>query len=154
MFNLCNKAGWWIHIRGWRDNDHSRNHSVDALKWLPACSSSFYSVHIYSKNHGYFIKHFFKCLGSFCVTQIIGQSQQPRVCICIECTQIFCLLFWWEQFPVRLTYLVKKKKKKHTLLNMQNYNNPDTNVFHWRKRIRQMRWSEFRDADPDRVCSD
>ncbi len=37
---------------------------------------------------------FLKCLGSFCVTQIIGQSQQPRVCICIECTQIFCLLFW------------------------------------------------------------
>ncbi len=23
---------------------------------------------------------------------------------------------------------------------MQNYNNPDTNVFNWRKRIRQMRW--------------
>ncbi len=37
---------------------------------------------------------------------------------------------------------------------MQNYNKPDTNVFHWRKRIRQMRWSEFRGADPDRVCSD
>ncbi len=37
---------------------------------------------------------------------------------------------------------------------MQNYNNPDTNVFDWRKRIRQMRWSEFRSADPDRVCSD
>ncbi len=34
---------------------------------------------------------------------------------------------------------------------MQNYNNPDTNVFLWRKRIRQMRWSEFRDADPDRI---
>ncbi len=33
---------------------------------------------------------------------------------------------------------------------MQNYNNPDTNVFLWRKRIRQMRWSEFRDDDPDR----
>ncbi len=29
---------------------------------------------------------------------------------------------------------------------MQNYNNPDTNVFHWRKGIRQMRWSEFRGA--------
>ncbi len=101
MFNLCNKAGWWIHIRGWRGNDHSRSHLVDALKWLPACSSSFYSVHIYSKNHGYFIKHFLKCLGSFCVTQIIGQSQQPRVCVCIECTQIFCLLF-----PVQLTYFV------------------------------------------------
>ncbi len=25
---------------------------------------------------------------------------------------------------------------------MQNYNNPGTNVFDWRKRIRQMRWSE------------
>ncbi len=37
---------------------------------------------------------------------------------------------------------------------MQNYNNPDTNVFHWRKRIRQMWWSEFGGADPDRVCSD
>ncbi len=89
MFNLCNKAGWWIRIRGWRGNDHSRNHSVDALKWLPACSSSFYSVQIYSKKHCYFIKHFFKCLGSFCVTQIIGQSQQPRVCICIECSRYF-----------------------------------------------------------------
>ncbi len=37
---------------------------------------------------------------------------------------------------------------------MQNYNNPDTNVFLWRKRIRQMRWSEFRGTEPDRVCSD
>ncbi len=38
---------------------------------------------------------------------------------------------------------------------MQNYNNPDTNVFLWRKRIRQMRWSELGGAaDPDRVCSD
>ncbi len=26
---------------------------------------------------------------------------------------------------------------------MQNYNIPDMNVFHWRKGIRQMRWSEF-----------
>ncbi len=59
VFKLCNKAGWWIRFRGWKGNDHSRNHSVDALKWLPACSSSFYGVHIYSKNHGYFIKHFF-----------------------------------------------------------------------------------------------
>ncbi len=46
-------------IRGWRGNDHSRSHSFDAFKWLPACSGSFYSVHIYSKYHGYFIKHFF-----------------------------------------------------------------------------------------------
>ncbi len=37
---------------------------------------------------------------------------------------------------------------------MQHYNNPDTNVFYWRKRIRQMTWSEFGGADPDRVCSD
>ncbi len=33
VFNLCNKAGWWIRIRGWRGNDHLRNHLVDALKW-------------------------------------------------------------------------------------------------------------------------
>ncbi len=39
-------------------------------------------------------------------------------------------------------------------LKMQNYNNPDMNVFHWRKRIHQMRWWEFGGADPDRVCSD
>ncbi len=39
-------------------------------------------------------------------------------------------------------------------LKMQNYNNPDTNVFHWRKRIRQKRCSEFGGADPVQVCSD
>ncbi len=33
VFNLCNKAGWWIRIRGWRGNNHSHNHLVDALKW-------------------------------------------------------------------------------------------------------------------------
>ncbi len=32
-------------------------------------------------------------------------------------------------------------------LKILNYNNRDTNVFHWRKRIRQMRWSEFGGAD-------
>ncbi len=37
---------------------------------------------------------------------------------------------------------------------MQNYNNPDTEVFHWRKSESQMRWSEFGGADPDWVCSD
>jgi len=39
-------------------------------------------------------------------------------------------------------------------LKMQNYNKPDRNVFHWRKRIRQMRCSLFGGADPERVCSD
>ncbi len=57
---------------------------------------------------------------------------------------------------MKLTFLAKIESniKIKTNLKMQNYNNPDTNVFLWRKRIRQMRWSEFRGADPDRVCSD
>ncbi len=57
---------------------------------------------------------------------------------------------------MKLKFLAKIESniKIKTNLKMQNYNNPDTNVFLWRKRIRQMRWSEFGDADPDRVCSD
>ncbi len=56
---------------------------------------------------------------------------------------------------MKLKFLVKIESNiKKTHLKMQNYTNPDTNVFHWRKRIRQMRWSEFGGADPDRVCSD
>ncbi len=57
---------------------------------------------------------------------------------------------------MKLKFLAKIESniKIKTNLKMQNYNNPDTNVFHWRKRIRQMRWSEFRGADPVRVCSD
>ncbi len=31
---------------------------------------------------------------------------------------------------------------------MKTLQYPDTTVFHWRKRIRQMRWSEFGGADP------
>ncbi len=45
---------------------------------------------------------FFLCLGSFCVTHILYDSR--RICVCFECTQIFCLLFGWEQFPVPLTF--------------------------------------------------
>ncbi len=57
---------------------------------------------------------------------------------------------------MKLTFLAKIESniKIKTNLKMLNYNNPDTNVFLWRKRIRQMRWSEFGVADPDRVCSD
>ncbi len=59
---------------------------------------------------------------------------------------------------MKLKFLAKKKIESNikikTNLKMQNYNNPDTNVFLWRKRIRQMRWSEFGGADPVRVCSD
>ncbi len=57
---------------------------------------------------------------------------------------------------MKLTFLTKieSKIKIKTNLKMQKYNNPDTNVFLWRKRIHQMRWSEFGGADPDRVCSD
>ncbi len=57
---------------------------------------------------------------------------------------------------MKLTFLAKIESniKIKTNLKMQNYNNPDTNVFLWRKRIRQMRWSEFGGADPVRVCSD
>ncbi len=57
---------------------------------------------------------------------------------------------------MKLTFLAKIESniKIKTNLKMQNYNNPDTNVFLWRKRIRHMRWSEFRGADPVRVCSD
>ncbi len=57
---------------------------------------------------------------------------------------------------MKLKFLAKIESniKIKTNLKMQNYNNPDTNVFLWRKRIRQMRWSEFGGADPDRVCSD
>ncbi len=57
---------------------------------------------------------------------------------------------------MKLTFLAKIESniKIKTNLKMQNYNNPDTNVFLWRKRIRQMRWLQFRSADPDRVCSD
>ncbi len=49
---------------------------------------------------------------------------------------------------------IESNIKIKTNLKMQNYNNPDMNVFHWRKTIRQMRWLEFGGADPDRVCSD
>ncbi len=31
-------------------------------------------------------------------------------------------------------------KIKTNLKNEKNYNNPDTNIFHWRKKIRQIRW--------------
>ncbi len=57
---------------------------------------------------------------------------------------------------MKLTFLAKIESniKIKTNLKMQNYNNPDTNVFLWRKRIRHMRWSEIRGADPVRVCSD
>ncbi len=42
---------------------------------------------------------------------------------------------------MKLTFLAKIESniKIKTNLKMQNYNNPDTNVFLWRKRIRQMR---------------
>ncbi len=61
-----------------------------------------------------------------------------------------------KKIKTKLTFLAKIESniKIKTNLKMQNYNNPDTNVFLWRKRIRQMRWSEFGGADPDRVCSD
>ncbi len=54
------------------------------------------------------------------------------------------------KFIAKIESNIKIKGNK----KMQNYNNPDTNVFHWMKRIRQMRWSEFGGADLDRVCSD
>ncbi len=31
---------------------------------------------------------------------------------------------------------------------MQNYNNPDTNVFHWRKRIRRSRGKNYNQNMP------
>ncbi len=57
---------------------------------------------------------------------------------------------------MKLQFLAKIESniKIKTNLKMQHYNNPDTNVFLWRKRICQMRWLEFGGADPDRVCSD
>ncbi len=53
----------------------------------------------------------------------------------------------------KLKFLAKIESniKIKTNLKMQHYNNPDTNVFDWRKRMLN---EMFGGADPDRVCSD
>ncbi len=51
-----------------------------------------------------------------------------------------------QKFIVKIESNIKIKGN----LKMLNYNNPDANIFRWRNRVRQMRWSEFGGADPDR----
>ncbi len=88
------KWGDGSSIRGWRGNNHSRNHSVDPLKWLPACSSNCIVCTYTLKITVILLHFFFKCLGSFCVTQNHRTVAATQSLHWVHAD--IWLLFWWE----------------------------------------------------------